>query len=332
MADVSEFGRFGGRPVRRFLLENRHGLRAGILDWGATLQSLSLPCGTERRELVLGLQDFDDYPTKAPYFGATCGRFGNRIANGRFELDGETHHLSRNENGRTHLHGGEDGSSKRIWSATSDDGSVTFSTHSPHGDQGYPGDLDLQCRYTLGDDDVLRIEMTAEASAATPVNLIHHSYWNLDGGGTIDGHSLELEADAYLPTDTDQIPTGEIRPVEGTDFDFRTSRRLDASGEPLVDFAFVLRQRPGIRRVAELTSSDGRIAMTLSANQPAVQVYTGFKMDFAGSDGRHFGPRSGICLETEAFPDAPNHPAFPSAILRPGETYRHVMEHALSWA
>ena len=355
MLERQEFGRFKGAPVSMVTLANASGMRAEILDWGATLRSLSIPMGSlsipmgslsnpmgspsdlmedQRRELVLGFDSFDDYPALSPYFGATAGRFGNRIANGRLELDGSVYQLDINENGRTHLHGGADGLSMRIWATETDPSgnAVTFSIHSPDGDQGYPGAVDARCRYELTDESTLLIEMTATASRPTPVNLIHHSYWNLDGSGVIDGHTLDVSADSMLPTDEAQIPTGEIRPVAGTDFDFRKPRPLDAKGEPIIDFAFVLPPATGIRRVAELISSDGRCRMALHTDQPALQVYTGFKMDFRASNGRHFPPRSGICLETQAFPDAPNHPDFPSAILRPGETYRHRMEHRFSWS
>jgi aldose 1-epimerase len=161
--------------------------------------------------------------------------------------------------------------------------------------------------------------------------MVHHTYWNLDGKGSIEAHELRLAADGYLPTGEGQIPTGEIRPLAGTGFDFREARRIDAKGTADYDHCFVV-NGSGLRPVADLVASDGRVRMTLDADQPGVQFYTGFKMDITASDGAHIGPRAGLCLETECFPDAPNKPEFPSSILRPNETYRHRMVHRFAVA
>ena len=183
----------------------------------------------------------------------------------------------------------------------------------------------------LTDDHALEIEMSGQCDRPTPLNLVHHTYWNLDGGGTVDAHRLQIDADAWLPTDEAQIPTGEIAAVDGSPFDFRNARRVDEVPGGRIDNALVLEPARGLRRVGELVSGDGNCRMTLFTDQPAVQVYTGYKMDIEASDGRKFPPRSGICLETEGFPDAPNHPNFPSIILRPGETYLHRMRHEFVW-
>ena len=327
MAVSSErFGEIDGHEVRRYRLDNGQGLRAAVLNWGGVLQSLTLEVDGRPRPLVLGFDRFADYPTRSPYFGATVGRFGNRIGGAAFELDGARHVLDANE-GRNHLHGGAQGWGKRLWEVVAaDEAAIRLELTSADGDMGYPGEVHASCTYTL-DNDALRIEMTAETVRPTPLNMVHHSYWNLDGEGTILAHQLLLEADRYLPIDREQIPTGEIAPVAGTPFDFRQERRIDALGTADYDHCMVLSVKPGMRRVAELISGDGRVGMTLRANKPGVQFYTATKLDLAASDGRSIGPHAGLCLETEDFPDAPNKPHFPPAILLPGEAYRHVMEH-----
>ncbi len=319
------FGSFRDRPVERFTL-SRGRLVAEILTWGATLRSLR-PAGSDV-DLVVGLERFADYPAQNAYLGATVGRFANRIRDGRFTLFGRTYRLPRNECRRHTLHGGPDNLARRLWTAEADpEGcAVRLSISSPDGDQGFPGNLHARCTYRLSAENVLRIEMEAETDAPTPVNLVHHSYWNLAEAGTIDGHLLRIEADRWLVPGPDTIPTGRSRAVAGTRFDFRTLRRIDAAGSPDYDHCFPVRGE-GFRRVARLEDPASGRAMELWADQPGVQLYTGFKLDITTSTGRHIGPRAGLCLETENFPDAPNRPLFPNAILRPGGTYRHLMEH-----
>lgn len=332
-AGVEVFGTFEDQPVERVRLANGRGLEAAILGWGGVLQSLTLDVDGRARPLVLGFDTFLDYPARSPYFGATVGRFGNRIGHAAFTLDGVRFELDANQGGVNHLHGGSKGWGKRLWRMEpgGDGRSVMLALTSPAGEMGYPGTVEARCLYRLTDDS-LDILMTATTDAATPINMVHHSYWNLDGHGTIEAHRLMLEADRYLPTGEGQIPTGEILPVAGTPFDFQQSRRIDARGAADYDHCFVLTDKAGLRRVAEVTSGDGRVTMTLDADQPGVQLYTGFKMDITASDGTHIGPRAGLCLETECFPDAPNQPGFPSSILRQGETYRHRMVHRFAVA
>jgi len=331
MIERTHFGTFEDQAVERYTLRNDGGMTASIMTWGGVLCSLqgTLADGSSR-SLVLGFRRFDDYPARSPYFGATVGRFGNRIGHGRYQQDGRTIQLDRNQGGEHHLHGGRAGFGRRLWQAEAADGTdgpaLRLKIASADGEQGYPGALEAHCLYSLAHDNLLRIEMTATCDRPTPVNLVHHSYWNLDGSGTIDGQRLQLDADFYLPTGDGQIPTGEILKVAGTAYDFRQLRRLDRDGEPLVDHAFVLNGR-GLRRAAVLEASDGACRMELATDQPAVQCYTGFKLDIEGSAGERFPARSGLCLETEGFPDAPNKSHFPNAILQPGTTYRHVMEH-----
>jgi len=326
-ARIEPWGQIDGMAVERAVLRNAGGLEASIISLGAALQRLTTPAvdGTAL-DLMLGYDTAQDYQAKGGHMGATAGRFANRIAHGRFTLDGKGYQLPLSENGRHHLHGGPVGFGRRLWQLQVDGARPTarLTLVSPAGDQGYPGTLRATCTYALRDDDVLAIEMTATTDAPTPINLVHHSYWNLAGSGGIEGHRLEVEADAVLDCDADNIPTGAIVPVAGGELDFRTPKLLGAAR---VDHCFVLRDAPGLRRVARLEGPAGRRAMEVWADRPGVQVYTAFKLDTTGYGGRHFGSGAGVCLETEAFPDAPNHPHFPSAILRPGEAYLHRMEH-----
>lgn len=319
-------GAVDGHPITRIVLENGSGLRAGFLSFGATLQFLTVPGAQEPVHLALGFDSAEEYARKSGHLGATAGRFANRIANGRFELDGRVIELPRNE-GRHHLHGGPGGFGKRPWQAAADpaNSAAVFTQHSPDGDNGYPGALEASCTYRLRDDDVLLIEMTATTTAPTPLNLVNHTYWNLAGRGTVYDQLLEVEADEVLEVDRDTIPSGRKLPVGGTKLDFREARPVGPDGEPHLDNCYVLRGQ-GMRRVARLTDPASGRSLELHANQPGVQVYSGFKLDTTGRDGERYGPGAGLCLETEAFPNAPNIASFPSAILRPGETYRHLME------
>ncbi|MCS7268509.1 MAG: galactose mutarotase [Geminicoccaceae bacterium] len=312
--------------VMRALLRGRRGLEAAVSSFGATLQWLRVPgsCG-EPVDLVLGYDRPEEYARRPGYLGATVGRFANRIAHGRFWLDGRLFRLPCNQDGRHHLHGGPGALSHRIWSLERVAGAeaVRLAIVSPDGDNGYPGRLEVSCTYAL-EEEGLAIELEATTDAPTPVNLVHHSYWNLAGGGTIDDHHLELAADRVLEVDADLIPTGRILAVDGTPLDYRAPRRLDDRGPPALDHCFLV---PGVgfRRIGTLEHRRSRRALELWSDQPAVQVYSAIHLDVPGRGGVRYGPRAGLCLETEALPDAPNHPHFPSAILRPGERYRHRM-------
>lgn len=324
---IEPAGMVDGVTVQRAILRNERGLEAAVLSFGATLQWLRLPDrGGRPVDLVLGYDRPEDYARRPGAVGATVGRFANRIAHGRFTLDGRVYELPRNQDGRHHLHGGPHGFGLRHWSLELEPraGAVLLRLVSPDGDAGYPGRLEVCCRYALGADDVLQIEMEAVTDAPTPVNLVNHTYWNLAGGGTIDGHVLQLHADRVLETDGELIPTGRIMPVAGGPFDYRRPRRLDDRGAPNLDHCFLVEGR-GLRPVARLEDPASGRVLELSADQPGVQVYCAGKLDVPGRGGLHYGPRSGLCLETEALPDAPNQPHFPSAILRPGKIYRHRM-------
>lgn len=308
-------------------------LTAKILNWGTVVRDLRL-AGVDH-PLVLGLNSIEDYVNHSPHFGATAGRFANRIANGRFKLDGQTVQLECNEADRTHLHGGTAGFSRRPWrllEATDD--TVTFEIVSADGESGYPGTLRAKCIYQIQEPGTLRIEFTAETDAPTIVNMAHHGYFNLSGQPDILDHRLMMTADSYLPVDNHLIPTGKFRQVEGTDFDFNDLRpiRREANGERIrYDHNFVLARtaHPEPTFCARAESTDGAVAMTINTTEPGVQFYDGAKVDcpVPGLDGRRYGASAGFCMEAQRFPDSPNHADFTDAVLRPGETYRQVTEY-----
>ncbi|MFI6294244.1 aldose epimerase family protein [Nonomuraea sp. NPDC050790] len=280
-------------------------LRARVLPYGAVLQSLEVG-GVN---VVLGLDDPADYLTRSRYFGAVVGRYANRVAGGRFTLDGVEHTLPVN-NGANSLHGGVKGFDKHDWTVTeSSPKSVTLSLTSPDGDQGYPGELTATVTYTL-DGDALRLDYTAVTDAPTVVNLTNHTYFNLAGGGDVRGHLLRIEAGRYLPVDDGKIPTGELAPVRGTPFDFTSPTVIGQRYGAAYDHCFVL---DGGIRVVEPVSG---LAMEVATTEPGVQFYAGGMLDPTATP---YGPFSGFCLETQHFPDSPNQPHFPSTVLRPGE-------------
>jgi aldose 1-epimerase len=337
--------RFGiapdGRPVDVYTLVNARGIRMRVLTYGGIIQTLETPDRAGKLDdVVLGFDDLQGYVKSSPYFGAIVGRYGNRIARGRFTLDGQTHTLAVN-NGPNHLHGGIKGFDKVVWAAESfrNDSAVGLVlTHtSPDGDEGYPGTLRAKVTYTLTNRDELTLDSEATTDKPTIVNLTNHTYWNLAGDGTRDilDHVMTIESSAIVPVDSTLIPTGQLLPVAGTPFDFRTPTAIGARiGDPHVqirygggyDHTFVL-DRAGATtlshaiRVTEPTT--GR-TLDIFTTEPGVQVYSGNFLDgsFAGKRGRIYRRRYGLALETHHYPDSPNQPAFPSVVLRPGETYR----------
>jgi len=350
------FGRLpDGREARLYTLE-AGGYRATITDFGAILTAFHVPTadGTTT-DVVLGFDDLAGYLAPHPYFGATCGRVANRIAGGRFTLDGAEYQLATN-NGPNHLHGGTVGFDKKLWKATpriTDRGpAVELEVVSPAGDEGYPGRLMARCVYTLTPAGELWVEMSATTDAPTVVNLVHHSYWNLAGQatGSIADHELAVVADRYLPVDATGIPTGVFAPVEGTPFDFRPERRpwgrvghaLEtlppdaAPGTPRgVDHNYVLREWKldgALRLAATLRDPASGLMLEVLTDQPGIQVYMGNFLDgtLTGKGGTVYGPNAGICLETQKFPDSVHHPDWPSMRLDPGQTYRHTMVHRFS--
>lgn len=328
-----------GDPVGVHVLANDNGVEARVLDYGGILLSMRVPDRDGRfADVTLGYEGIEGYLDDPAYLGALIGRFGNRIAGGRFTLDGRTHRLPLND-GPNHLHGGPGGFHRALWSAAPLDvpggAGIVLSHASPAGDQGYPGRLEARVTLALTPDDALVLMYHATADAATPVNLTQHSYWNLAGHGAGDilDHLLTLDADHFLPVDATMIPTGEVRTVDGTPFDFRRptpiGARIDA-GDPQLepgrgyDHTWVLDAPPGEpARAARLVDPASGRSLDVLTTQPGIQVYTGNWLDgLEGKGGARYGRRAGIALETQHFPDSPNRPAFPCTILRPGEEYR----------
>ncbi|HOU53672.1 MAG TPA: aldose epimerase family protein [Myxococcota bacterium] len=323
-----------GTEIIRYTLRNPHGMTARIITYGATLTELWVP---DRDgvlgDVVLGFDDLEGYRTRSPYFGAIVGRVANRIAGGRFRLDGVEYRLATN-NGPNFLHGGQRGFDKVVWSARTatgeHDASVRLTYVSPDGEEGFPGTLTVQVVYTLTDDDVLRLDYTATTDRPTPVNLSNHTYWNLRGEGDILGHVLWMDADAYTPVDETLIPTGQIAPVRGTPMDFTTptpvGARIDqVPGIPVgYDHNFVLRSGGGrlalALRLSEPTT--GRL-MEMWTTEPGIQFYSGNFLDgtLVGKRGIPYPFHGAIVLEAQHFPDSVNQPGFPSIVLRPGQTY-----------
>ena len=334
-----------GTPIDLYTLRNTNGMEARITNYGGIVVSLTAPDRNGAYEdVVLGFDDVEQYMGPHPYFGAIVGRYGNRIANGRFTLNGETYALAQN-NGENALHGGRNGFDKAVWQAepvTTDEGQALRLTYlSPDGEEGYPGNLSVAVTYTLTDDNALRIDYEATTDKATPVNLTNHSYFNLAGAGSGDvlGHVLKLHADRYTVPDDQLIPTGELRSVEGTPLDFREPTPIGARWDQLperlkgYDHNFVLNDwEPGrLVPCAELHDPSSGRRMRVLTTEPGVQVYTAIHLRVDhGKGGKSYGPAGGVCLETQHFPDSPNRPEFPSTVLRPGETFRSTTIYAFS--
>lgn len=337
-----------GRKVRIFTLTNKNGLKAKVTEYGAILVSMETPDKSGKfADLTHGYDSLEGWLTNSYYLGATVGRFGNRIKDGKFTLDGKEYSLATNNDPGgipCHLHGGLKGFDKVLWSGkvTGENG-VEFSYTAKDGEEGYPGNLAVKVTYTLNDDNELKWQATATTDAPTVLNIVHHSYWNLSGDPTrtINDHVLTLNADAYLPTNAGLIPTGKVAPVAGTPMDFTKptviGERIDADFEALklgggYDHAWVLKKGEGVRLAARLRDPKSGRVMEVSTDQPAVQFYGGNFLDgkAVGKGGVAYARRTALCLETEGFPDAPNQPSFPSAVLRPGETYKHTMIHKFS--
>ena len=332
---VSEAGALpDGRSVRQVVLGAAPGPVLTLLDLGATVQSLEVTCGDGlRRNVVLAHASPAEHLEHTDYLGSTVGRYANRIAAGRFVLDGVEVVVGTNDRGNS-LHGGPDGFDRRLWEIAEHSGTeARFTLVSPDGDQGFPGTLRADARFAVDGSDV-RLDLTATTDAPTVVNLTSHAYFNLDGpgSGTIDDHELTVEADRYTPVDGTGIPLGAHAPVAGTPLDFRTPARLGTairSGHEQVaqargvDHNYVLRGS-GLRSVAVLTSRRTGTKLELLTDRPGLQVYTGNFLDGSSpsaAGGRH-RQGDGIALEPQLFPDTPNRPEFGSAVLRPGETYR----------
>jgi aldose 1-epimerase len=328
-----------GTPVEIYTLTNANGVEVKAMTYGCIITSLKVPDRTGKlADVVLGYDTLDRYLKDSPYFGAVVGRYGNRIAKGQFTLDGKTYKLATN-NGPNHLHGGNQGFDKVVWKGAWKNGAqgvgVIFSRTSPDGEEGYPGNLQATVTYTLTDKNELVVEYRATTDKATPVNLTQHSYFNLAADdGDILGHQLTIDADRYTPVDDTLIPTGELASVAGTPFDFRKTTaigaRINVDNPQLkngkgYDHNWVLSRTSGSGLQYAVRVVDPKTGRTLdiATTEPGVQFYTGNFLDgsITGKGGRVYRHRSGFCLETQHYPDSPNHPNFPSTILQPGRAY-----------
>ena len=341
----SDFGSVEGRKVELYTLTNSRGAEARIITYGGAVVSLKVPDRHGRMgDVVLGYDDVEGYLRQTSYIGALIGRYGNRIARGRFTLNGREYTLATN-NGENHLHGGIKGFDKVIWQARPLAGaSLLLSYLSRDGEEGYPGNLHTRVVYTLTDQNELRVEYTATTDKATHVNLTQHSYFNLRGAGDGDilGHHLTIYANRFTPTDAGAIPTGELRPVAGTPFDFRRPRaigeRINADEEQIrlgkgYDHNFVVNGRKGVlRKAAEVYEPTTGRVMEVWTTEPGIQFYSGNYLDgtSVGKGGRAYAYRTGFCLETQHYPDTPNKPNFPSTVLRPRGRYRTTTVYKFS--
>ena len=334
------FGTQDGRPVTLYTLTNAHGVQIQAMNYGGIIVSVKVPDKSGKfDDIVLGHDSVEGYIPNPPFLGAIVGRYANRIANGEFTLDGKTYHLPKNDGPNT-LHGGVDKTfNKVVWDGEPLKGKtgVAFSYLSHDGDDGFPGNLHMKVTYTLTDSNELVIDYEATTDKATPINVSQHSYFNLKGAGNGDilDHEIMINADKFTPVDKNLIPTGELRPVKGTPFDFtkptKIGSRIEDNYEQLVlghgyDHNWVInRKGPGMvlaARVYEPTT--GRV-LEVSTTQPGVQFYTGNFLDGSVSgNGGVYKRRYGLCLETQHFPDSPNHPDFPSTILKPGEKFHQT--------
>ena len=337
-----------GREVLQYTLENKSGVTVEIINYGATIRSLRVPDRNGRMgDVVLGYDSVQGYIDGTAYFGAIVGRYGNRIAKGKFQLDGREYQLTVND-GENHLHGGRAGFNKVLWEAHvlagTSEPSVELQYISPDGEEGYPGNVVLKVRYTLTDNNELRVDYEGKTDRPTLLNPTQHSYFNLSGTftDTILGHQLMIESDSITPVDKGLIPTGKLSRVAGTPMDFRTltaiGARINDPDEQLTfgqgyDHNWVLRSGGGkVRKVAELYEPASGRLMAVLTDQPGLQFYSGNFLDGSaiGKGGVAYQHRTGLCLETQAYPDTPNRPQFPQVTLRPGQVYRQTTIYRFS--
>lgn len=335
-ANTEIFGHLpSGEAVHRITITGG-GLTAQVLTYGAIIQDLRLE--GHAAPLVLGFETLSDYlGNEKPYFGTTPGRTANRIAAGRFSIDGKDYQLECNQNGDTHLHGGATGLARQNWTlieATAD--KVVLEVTDTDGRAGYPGNCTVTCTYAVQANGTLAVRYASVTDAPTPCNICQHSYFNLDGRPDALDHDIMIAADHYLPLDSNLVPTGEIRAVAGTPYDFRqmaSLRRQTEEGGVLYDTNFCLSdQRTEKRSVCLLRSVNSGVSMEVLTTEPGIQLYTGSMIDVAavGLEGRVYAPMAGLCLETQIWPDAVNHPNFPNGVLRPGETLVQETDYVFS--
>jgi len=334
-----------GQSIVHYSLTNRNGLRVGLINFGAIITAVDAPDrGGNKANVTLHFDDLPAYITNPPYFGGICGRYANRIAFGKFTLDGQEYQLATN-NGKHHLHGGKDGGFiKKVWQHERIDSDkaagVKFTYVSPDGEEGYPGTLTVAVTYTLNDDNELRLDYQATTDKPTVLNLTNHAYWNLAGAGngTVLDHEMQLFCDKYLPVDEGSIPTGELADVAGTAMDFREphkiGERIDqtVNGNGGYDHCYVVNGKYGeLRPAAKIVDPKSGRMLEIFTTEPGIQLYTANHLKGTPDNGNAV-KHGAFCLEAQHFPDSPNRPEFPSTVLRPGETYRQTTVHKFSVA
>lgn len=345
--EKAPFGKLAdGQEVDLYTLKNAAGMEVKISNYGGIIVSWTAPDKNGKYEDVThGCDSLEGYIKGTPFFGALVGRYGNRIAKGKFTLDGNEYTLPIN-NGPNALHGGLKGFDKRVWAATPVDGeepSLKLTYTSKDGEEGYPGNLSVEVIYTLQKDNALKIDYKATTDKATVVNLTNHTYFNLSGASDILNHEVTIKADKFLPVDETLIPTGELKPVAGTPFDFTTTHkvgeRINDSTDTQIKFGggydhcwVFTDSTKALKLVASVYEPTTGRFMEVSTTEPAVQFYTGNFLNGSviGKKGVVYGRRSGLCLETQHFPDSPNKPSFPSTVLKPGETYQTTTVYKFS--
>jgi aldose 1-epimerase len=337
----TSFGNYNNQPVTEYTISNPSGMQVSILNYGGTITKLITPDKNGKRgDVVLGFTSLDGYLQKNnPYFGALIGRYGNRIGNAKFTLDGKTYMLAANNNGNS-LHGGNKGFNKVIWTAEKiGDSSLKLTYQSKDGEEGYPGNLNVQVIYTLGADNSLKIDYTATTDKATPVNLTNHAYFNLSAGddSTILNHQLQLNADKYTPVNDKLIPTGKIDDVKNTPMDFTSVKTIGNDIGKVkggYDHNWILNKTGNeLSKAAEVYEPNSGRVMEVFTTQPGIQFYTGNFLDgtlMYGKNGKKYVQHGALCLETQHYPDSPNQPSFPSTILKPGDTYNQTTVYKFS--
>jgi len=339
--EKSEYGKTKeDARIDLYTLKNRNGMELKVINYGGRITSLKVPDKEGKLEnVVLGFDNIEDYENENPFFGALIGRYGNRIANGKFSLNNEEYKLATN-NGENHLHGGVDGFDKVVWTAETieapDKSKLKLTYLSEDGEEGYPGNLEVTVVYTLTKDNELEVLYEANTDKATVLNLTQHAYFNLSGDFSKDilDHKVVIDANTFLPVDNTLIPTGEIREVEGTPFDFTSSKKIgrdiSEDNEQLkrgegYDHCWILNGEKGnMRFVASAYDQDSGRFMEIFSEEPAIQFYTGNFLDgtLPMVNGGVYEHRTGLCLETQHYPNSPNQPEFPSTVLNPGDTYK----------
>ncbi len=336
-----------GTPVELYTLTNGKGMQAEITTYGGALVVLTAPDRQGKyADIVLGMDSLEGYEKQTSYFGALIGRYGNRIGKAQFVLDGKTYHLPKND-GENTLHGGTVGFNKHVWTAKEAQSSagpaIELTYVSKDGEEGFPGTLTAKVVYTLTNENELRIEYTATTDKDTVLNLTNHSYFNLagPGDGTVLDHQVMIDADRFTPVDSGLIPTGELKPVKGTPFDFTKATaigaRIGADDQQLkfgkgYDHNFVLNAKPGLRKAAEVYEPKTGRVLEVWTREPGLQFYTGNFLDGSvrGKGGKVYPFRGAFCMETQHFPDSPNQPKFPTTELKPGQTYHTVTAYRVS--